>query len=101
MYVRILLFLFLLFSSFAYSNLTLKDRLIQAQAGDYIVSDQGGTYSLILIRYVDEDQLILEEIAVEQKAINLKKTTWKNWIENRAPGALSWVTLVIDLKKIH
>ncbi len=94
-----LLLLFLLLSTFAYSDIRLKERLVKANAGDFIVTTQGSHYSLLLIRSLVDSNLILEEITTDQSKIDLKKIDWKKWVENKAPGVLSWTSFVIDLKK--
>lgn len=94
-----LLILLLLITSFAFSNTTLKSRLIRGTPGDYIVTSQGAYYSLLLLRSIDASRLVLEEISIEQSNVDLKKISWKNWVENHAPKASSWTAIVFDLKK--
>lgn len=89
----------LLTLSTVYSNTTLKSRLIRGTPGDFIVAAQGENYSLLLLRSIDSKQMILEEISIEQENVDLKKLSWKNWIENKAPRAVSWTALVFDLEK--
>lgn len=95
---KILLLLFLIPSLF-FGDLTIKDRLCKAQPGDFIVTEQGGTYSLLLVRWIESSRITLEEITVEKSHIDLKKISWKSWIENKAPKAASWTAFVIDLEK--
>lgn len=45
----ILIFLFLFISNFVLANSSLKDRLILASPGDYIVTAQGNLYSLLVV----------------------------------------------------
>ncbi|MBS0629361.1 MAG: hypothetical protein JSS30_03950 [Verrucomicrobia bacterium] len=98
MMTRLVLVLILIFS-IGYSNTTLKSRLIRGTPGDYIVTAQGENYSLLLLRSIDSNRLILEEISIEQENVDLKKINWKNWVENKAPRAISWTALVFDLEK--
>lgn len=95
----ILYLLFLLFTSLAYSDVTIKERLLKASPGDYIITAQGSNYSVLLVRSSENSRLTLEEITVEQNKIDLKKTSWKEFIERKAPQAISWTALVIDLEK--
>lgn len=81
-----------------FGQLTLKSRLSSASAGDYIVTEQGGAYSLMLIRSVNPNHLVLEEITVQPANIDIKKIQWKKWVENGAPGAISWSSMVFDLE---
>ncbi|NGX46837.1 MAG: hypothetical protein K1000chlam3_00203 [Chlamydiae bacterium] len=93
------LFLFLILSSFCFANVTIKDRLLKATPGDFIITEQGKSYSLLLVRSIEPPHLTLEEIIVDQSNIDLKKINWKNWIENRAPGADSWTAFALDIEK--
>jgi len=76
---------------------SLKSRFKQAQIGDYIVTAQESSYSLLLIRSLS-DQLLLEEISVPEKQIDLKSIDWRKWLLNKAPGHTSWHLYTIDLK---
>lgn len=92
-------FIFLFFTSLSGGPLSLKTRLLKGKVGDYIVTAQGSHYSLLLIRANGDSRLTLEEIMVPQSNINLKKISWKQWIQNRAPGATSWTAFTFDLEK--
>ena len=91
--------LFIFVSTFGYANTTLKNRLTKSKQGDYIVTAQGSNYSLLLIRQLENKKLILEEVVIEQNLVDLKKVSWKTWIEKKAPGASSWTAYAIDLEK--
>ncbi len=91
--------LFLFTVSIAYSAPNLKGQFIKGSPGDYIITSQGGYYSLFLVRDLTDKHLILEEISVNTSNIDLKKIQWKNWVENSAPGASTWTSFVIDLEK--
>ena len=99
--MRIIIFAIFLFiiSPFADGNVTLKNRLIKSNVGDFIVTEQGSNYSLLLIRLIEKNLLVLEEISIEQSLVDLDKVSWKKWIEKKAPGAFSWTSFVIDLEK--
>ncbi|NGX39266.1 MAG: hypothetical protein KR126chlam1_00589 [Chlamydiae bacterium] len=94
----LLTLLFLCFFSLA-EPATLKDRLSKARPGDYIVTAQGSNYSLLMIRDIKGPELLLEEITIPQKIVELDKVSWENWVEKKAPGALSWIALSINLEK--
>lgn len=97
---RLLIIVLLLLShTIAFPNSTLKSRLIRGTPGDYIVTSQGANYCLLILRSLDNSRMVLEEISVEQSAIDLKKINWKNWVESKAPKALSWTALCFDLEK--
>lgn len=78
---------------------TLRDRLLKGSPGDFIVTAQGSNYSLLLIRDLKADKIVLEEVAIPQNLVDLEKVNWSKWIEKRAPGAISWISLSLDLKK--
>lgn len=99
MKLRFFIIIFLFVSSIGFAETSLKSRLIQAKSGDFIVTSQNGIYSLLLIRYVEQNKLLLEEITIEQELVDLPKVSWKNWVEKKAPGASSWTAYVIDLDK--
>jgi hypothetical protein len=93
--------IFIILSVFALSfanALSLKDKIIKGQPGDYVVTEQGKVYTVLLIRAVSESHLLLEEISVPEADIDLGKISWKNWIESKAPGNTSWTAYEIDLK---
>ena len=83
----------LLFLCASLQAATLKERVLAAEVGDYVVTEQAKNYSLLLIRQKSADRLVLEEISTPQH-----QTSWKKWVEERAPGATSWVVYEIDLK---
>lgn len=75
---------------------SLKEKFTHAQSGDFIVTSQDGNYSLLFIRQITSQILLLEEISVPSQHIDLKKTTWKNWVKEKAPGHTSWTLYEID-----
>jgi hypothetical protein len=77
---------------------SLKDKIINGAPGDYVVTEQGGTFSVLLIRALTPTHLFLEEIDVP--SINRKSSdgTWKEWIAKEAPGHTAWFIYTIDLK---
>jgi len=93
--------IFIILSVFALSianAFSLKDKVVKGEIGDYIVTEQGKIYTVLLIRTLNENSLILEEISVPETDINLEKISWKHWIESKAPGNTSWRAYEIDLK---
>lgn len=77
---------------------TLEQRFATAQAGDFIVTAQENHYSLLFIRSITPDVLLLEEISVPRHQMNLKKIRWKDWVSNKAPGHTSWILYEMDRK---
>jgi hypothetical protein len=93
---EILYCLSLFFLTYLHAD-SLKNRFKQAQIGDYIVTAQESSYCLLFIRSIS-DQVLLEEICVPEKQIDLKKINWRTWITSKAPGHTSWHLYTIDLK---
>ena len=91
------IFLSILFIPIALSALTLKDKLIEAKVGTYIVTKQNKTYTLLRIYSLNAYALSLEEINIPSCFINASKHNWKQWIEDKAPGHSSWIVYSLDL----
>lgn len=97
--MRKAIFLFFFLPYLCFADVTIKDRLTKASVGDFIVTEQGRNYSLLLVRHIDSSRMTLEEITVDKSNINLEKISWKSWVENKAPGAISWTGFILDLEK--
>jgi hypothetical protein len=94
-------FLFLLLTLCALSPLfseKLQDRFMRAEEGDFIVTEQQGTLSLLMIRSLTGERLILEEVSAPKHLVQLKKVKWQEWLNHKAPGHTSWTVNEIDLK---
>jgi hypothetical protein len=85
-----------IFFSAAVHATTLEERFAHAKEGDFIVTSQENNYSLLFIRTLTADTLILEEISVPEH--HAKKTNWKEWVTKKAPGHTSWTLYEIDRK---
>ncbi len=91
------LFFFLLFClPIASHAVMLKDKLMSAHAGDFVVTEQNKIYSVLVVRNISQNSIELEEISVPAGSINLKKTTWRKWLDNKAPGNSSWMLYQIN-----
>lgn len=75
----------------AESKNVLRDNIVKASPGDYIVTNLGKTFSVLHIRSETENGLILEEITAPVNRIPKNKYSWKQWVENNSPGHTSWV----------
>lgn len=69
----------------------LRDNLMKARPGDYIVTAQGNNYTLLLIREKGADTLVIEEITVPNERFPRAVPTWRQWVEEGAPGNTAWV----------
>src|SRR3972149_10011712 len=70
----------------AQAAMSLQEQLCRAEAGSYVVTEQDKNYSLLMIRAITSDTLLLEEISVPANQIDLSKYSWKSWLEKKAPG---------------
>lgn len=77
---------------------SLKDKIINGTPGDYVVTEQGGTSSVLIIRSLTPTHLILEEVDVPSLSRKSSDVTWKEWVAEEAPGHTAWITYVIDLQ---
>lgn len=98
MFKKFIVALFFIFLTSNIYALTIKEILKKGSAGDYIVTYQNKTYSLILIEENLNNQLIIQEISVPDDQINLKTINWQNWVLSSAPGNISWISYEIDLQ---
>ncbi len=74
----------------------LKEKYQKGHPGDFIVTEQDHTYSLLFIRENTADRLLLEEIAVPESQIDLNAIDWSQWVKAKAPGHTSWTLYEID-----
>ena len=95
---RLVLVLALFITTFL-NALTLKDKIIKGAPGDFIVTEQGGTYTVLLIRSISSRYLILEEIDAPTLNVSTDQLSWKTWIAEEAPGHTAWIGYLIDLEK--
>ncbi len=97
---RFFISFFLLINSCSLSGsepLYLKDKLCQGEPGDYAVIKQEKFVSLLFINSLNAETILFEEITYPS---NQKiKTSWQEWIDQKAPGHTSWLMYEIDLKE--
>lgn len=87
--IRAFLLTLLFFFSLQAKELYLKDNLEQAKVGDYVVTSQNRTYTLLLIAAKSEQTIYLEEISIPEGRIS--HHSWREWVEGGAKGSTSWV----------
>ena len=83
-------------------SVTLKDKFEKAEAGDYIVTLENKTFSLLVIQNIfymaNRDKIIsLGEITIPQNNINSTAFSWKKWADENMPGKSSYNLYEIDL----
>jgi hypothetical protein len=96
--MRKLLFIFLFLTTSIVNAFSLKDKITNGNTGDYVVTEQGGTSSVLIIRSLNSTHLILEEIDVPTLIRKSADKNWKEWVAQEAPGHTAWITYIIDVK---
>lgn len=87
-----------LFCTSIFADITMQQKFAHAHEGDFVVTAQESNYSLLFIRSITADTLLLEEISAPERQIDLKKIDWKEWATQKAPGHTSWTLFEIDRK---
>lgn len=96
--MRRLLILFILFSSFAYSEpLQLRSFLNEAHQGDYIVTARDKNLSLLRVSDRSNQSIHIDEISIPFSRVKHMQHTWRSWFLAGAPYHTSWVTYSIEL----
>lgn len=85
------------FSNVFCSDFVLQERLKLAKNGDYIVTESNQMISLLAIRSITDESLILEEISAPLSAFNPRPSDWSEWVRHSAPGHSSWSMIEIEL----
>lgn len=96
--ITMAMLLFKFFCLQAGEEMVLRDNLQRAHQGDYVVTAQGKTYTVLHIFEKKNDLLTIEEISAPSGRLRQHNTYWKNWIKQGAPGHTSWIMYTIDLK---
>jgi hypothetical protein len=81
------------------NGFSLKDKMVKGAPGEFVVTQQGGTYTVLLIRSLSEEAMVLEEIDAPTVNLEVDKVVWKSWVAAGAPGHTAWISYVIDLKQ--
>lgn len=70
----------------------LRDNLMQAKPGDFVVSRENRNYKVLIIMEKNQDSLVIQEVTVPEKRFPKGMVdTWREWINCGAPGHTSWV----------
>jgi len=95
---RVILIVSILLTTFL-NAFSLKDKLVKGNPGDYVVTEQMGTYTILVIRSISDHHILLEEIDAPKLNLDPQPASWKEWIAQEAPGHTAWVSYLIDLEK--
>jgi hypothetical protein len=79
-------------------SLDIKERLAKAKSGDYIVTEANKMITLIAIRSITPQSIVLEEISAPLPNLKERPTSWPEWVKAKAPGHTSWSMIEIDLQ---
>ncbi len=93
---RFFFFLIVFFTCRFAQAVTAADRLADAKAGDFIVTEQDKNYSLLLLREKTSAAIVFEEISIPCHKIHLPGMNWEDWTALGAPGHTSWIQYEID-----
>ncbi len=77
----------------------MKEKIKGGKPGDYIVTEQSGTISVLFIRALKENILTLEEISAPADKIKPSKISWQDWINKGAPLASAWTLYELDVNE--
>lgn len=91
-------FFLLLALSFSLSGFKLKETLALAQEGEYYVTQQGKTLSLLLVREVSSPRVILEEITIPASQFQKENVSFREWLSKEAPGHTLWTISQLNLE---
>lgn len=98
--IPILLFLCTVGNAALSSNV-LKERFLHSRKGDFVVTEQEGHATLLVVLSLQGHTLVLEEVVVPLAQINLKTICWQKWLSLKAPGHTAWTVYEIDLDKVE
>jgi len=96
--MKILAIIFAIFSLNIAEAFSLKDKLIKGSPGDYVVTVHAKIYTVLILRSVGEETLILEEVGATEEVLQQKDFSWFSWVAAGAPGCISWTSYEIELK---
>lgn len=80
------------------SSFRLKERIEKAKPGDYIVTEAGKMITLLSIRSIHPNSLLIEEISVPTQNLKKRPDSWPEWVKANAPGHTSWSMVEMDLQ---
>lgn len=76
--------------------LSLRNNFKQAKAGDFVVTAQGKSYTLLHIYSKQGDMVTIEEISLPGTFVS-KNLVWRDWVKQGSPHHTSWLLYVVNL----
>jgi hypothetical protein len=89
---------FLLTSPLSGAEFHLQNRIEKARAGEYIVTESNQMITLLAVRSVTPQSILIEEISAPTQNLKTRPESWSQWVKTKAPGHTSWSMIEIDLK---
>lgn len=80
------------------SQIRLKDKLAEAEAGSYVVTEQNKNYTFVHVRDRSKHSIVIEEVTVPAARYARNPVPWQVWFESGAPGHTSWTMSQINLE---
>jgi hypothetical protein len=97
-FLSCLTFLLLLTSNICAANPKyLREDIQQAHPGDFIVTIQDKTYTLLRVADRSQQTVTMEEISIPTGKINAAGFSWRNWMQQGAPQHTCWMQYKIAL----
>lgn len=79
------------------TGFSLRERIKTAKPGDYIVTEANKMITVLTIRSINSNIMVLEEISAPVQNLKKRPKSWTQWVKDRAPGHTSWSMVEIDL----
>ncbi len=96
-YITFFIF-FISLSSFAFcAEISLKDKLAEAEPGSYLVTEQSKTYTFLHVYEKRGNSIVLEEVVIPAARFQ-RQLSWREWFERGAPGHTAWTLTQINLQ---
>ncbi len=90
---------FLLFcavTTCSYADLSLRHNLHKAKAGDYIVTSQNRTNTLLMVTDRTDSLIRIQEISIAEGRFPAHIHSWREWLNQNAPGHTAWIVYDLD-----
>ena len=106
LFSKLILLVLLLFINIitnpVFPHITLKNKFEKAEIGDYIVTFENKSYSLLIIQNISQSEnsskiISLAEISIPQNRVNIDSFSWKKWAEGTMAGNSACNIYEIDL----
>lgn len=75
----------------------LKENMLRAQGGSFIVAEQNKTYTLLLVQAKNGPICTMEEVTVPMQRLPAGFSEWQQWLTKGAPGHTCWVRYRLNL----